>query len=201
MYVCKATSVHEPLFHLVAYIMIYVYYHPLDLNCLSSCLTNPQPAVRHSSPTKSNITTSPALSNNKSFNRIRAVPSLTSYTQESRRMAAPHHVLLIGGHGKVAQLLTPLLLKRSWAVTSMIRTQEQAPAIEKLGKDLPGKLNVLVNSVGDVSTQEQAATILKDVKPDYIAWSAGTSPPPPPEKKRGNKTQQARLSRERSRRP
>ncbi|QPH18010.1 hypothetical protein C2857_002963 [Epichloe festucae Fl1] len=88
-------------------------------------------------------------------------------------MAASHHVLLIGGHGKVAQLLTPLLLKRSWTVTSMIRTQEQAPAIEKLAKDLPGKLNVLVNSVDDVSTQERAATILKDVKPDYIAWSAG----------------------------
>ncbi|KHN98963.1 NAD dependent epimerase/dehydratase family protein [Metarhizium album ARSEF 1941] len=87
-------------------------------------------------------------------------------------MAASHHVLLIGGHGKVAQLLTPLLLKRSWTVTSMIRTDEQAPAIEKLGSGLPGKLNVLVRSVAEVSTQERAATILNDVKPDYVAWSA-----------------------------
>ncbi|KAK9435612.1 NAD dependent epimerase/dehydratase [Metarhizium brunneum] len=88
-------------------------------------------------------------------------------------MASSHHVLLIGGHGKIAQLLTPLLLKRSWTVTSMIRTQEQAPAIEKLGSGLPGKLHVLVSSVGEVSTQERAAAILNNVKPDYVAWSAG----------------------------
>ncbi|KAK2612729.1 hypothetical protein QQS21_001180 [Conoideocrella luteorostrata] len=88
-------------------------------------------------------------------------------------MAASHHVLLVGGHGKIAQLLTPLLLKRSWTVTSMIRTHEQAPTIEKLGKDLPGKLNVLVSSVDEITTQERATSILKDVKPDYIAWSAG----------------------------
>lgn len=88
-------------------------------------------------------------------------------------MAPSHHVLLIGGHGKIAQLLTPLLLKRSWTVTSMIRTKEQAPTIEKLGSGLPGKLNVLVSSVDEVSTQERAANILKDVKPDYVAWSAG----------------------------
>lgn len=88
-------------------------------------------------------------------------------------MAASHHVLLIGGHGKIAQQLTPLLLKRSWTVTSMIRTQEQAPTIEKLGSGLPGKLNVLVSSVENVSTKDRAATILKEVKPDYIAWSAG----------------------------
>ncbi|KAG5914654.1 hypothetical protein E4U61_005471, partial [Claviceps capensis] len=88
-------------------------------------------------------------------------------------MASSHHVLLIGGHGKVAQLLTPLLLKRSWSVTSMIRTPQQAPAVRKLGENLPGKLRVLVCSVGDVSTQEQAATILKDLKPDFVAWAAG----------------------------
>ncbi|KAG6150706.1 hypothetical protein E4U50_006415 [Claviceps purpurea] len=88
-------------------------------------------------------------------------------------MASSHHVLLIGGHGKVAQLLTPLLLKRSWSVTSIIRTPEQAPAVSKLGENLPGKLRVLVCSVGDVSTQEQAAAILKDLKPDFVAWAAG----------------------------
>uniref|UniRef100_A0A0B7K1D1 Uncharacterized protein n=1 Tax=Bionectria ochroleuca TaxID=29856 RepID=A0A0B7K1D1_BIOOC len=54
-----------------------------------------------------------------------------------------HHVLVLGGHGKVAQLLTPLLLQRSWTVTSVIRAQEQVPTIEKLGAGQPGKLNVL----------------------------------------------------------
>lgn len=87
---------------------------------------------------------------------------------------ASHHVLLLGGHGKISQMLTPLLLQRSWTVTSVIRAQEQVPAIEKLGKGLPGTLNVLVHSIEDVASQEQAAGILGKVKPDYIAWSAGT---------------------------
>ena len=84
-----------------------------------------------------------------------------------------HHVLLIGGHGKVAQLLTPLLLKRSWTVTSVIRSQEQVATIEKLGAGQPGKLNVLVRSIEDVSSKDHATGILNEVKPDYIAFSAG----------------------------
>ncbi|KAM5347888.1 hypothetical protein ACJ41O_007712 [Fusarium nematophilum] len=84
-----------------------------------------------------------------------------------------HHVLLLGGHGKVAQLLTPLLLKRSWTVTSVIRTADQVPTIEQLGAGLPGKLNVRVDSIEDVSSQDKALSILNEVKPDYIAWSAG----------------------------
>lgn len=88
-------------------------------------------------------------------------------------MASPRHVLILGGHGKIAQLLTPLLLKRSWAVTSVIRTEEQIPAIEKLGAGLPGKLQVLVRSIAAVDTQEKAASILDEVNADYVAWSAG----------------------------
>ncbi|KAF4777304.1 NAD dependent epimerase/dehydratase [Colletotrichum scovillei] len=57
------------------------------------------------------------------------------------------HVLILGGHGKVSQHLTPILLKKSWTVTSIIRTQDQVPAIEKLGADQSsGKLNVLVRN-------------------------------------------------------
>lgn len=89
---------------------------------------------------------------------------------------SPHHVLVIGGHGKIAQLLTPLLLRRSWTVTSLIRAQEQAPAIERLGSGLPGTLNVLVRSIDEVDSQERAASILNEVKPDYVAWSAGEHP-------------------------
>lgn len=88
---------------------------------------------------------------------------------------ASHHVLILGGHGNIAQKLTPLLLRRSWTVTSVIRKQEQVPTIEKLGAGLPGKLNVLVQSIEDVASQQQAQDILTKVKPDYIAWSAGTS--------------------------
>ncbi|KAH6895633.1 hypothetical protein B0T10DRAFT_526790 [Thelonectria olida] len=84
-----------------------------------------------------------------------------------------HHVLVLGGHGKIAQLLTPLLLKRSWTVTSVIRSQDQVPTIEQLGSGLPGKLNVLVSSIEDVTSQDAASKVLADVKPDYIVWSAG----------------------------
>lgn len=83
------------------------------------------------------------------------------------------HVLILGGHGQIAQLLTPLLLRRSWTVTSLIRTPEQIPAIEKLGAGLPGKLNVLVRSLDAVDSQERAGAILDEVKPRYVAWSAG----------------------------
>ncbi|KAL7924456.1 hypothetical protein ACQKWADRAFT_286757 [Trichoderma austrokoningii] len=88
-------------------------------------------------------------------------------------MTSPRHVLILGGHGKIAQLLTPLLLKRSWAVTSIIRKDEQVPAVEKLGAGLPGKLQVLVRSIEAVDTQEKAASILDEVNADYVTWSAG----------------------------
>ncbi|USP75931.1 hypothetical protein yc1106_03205 [Curvularia clavata] len=84
-----------------------------------------------------------------------------------------HNILLIGGHGKVAQLLTPLLLAKSWNVTSMIRTASQQPAIEKLGQGQPGKLSVLVSSVADVKSEKDAKSILDQVKPDWVVWSAG----------------------------
>lgn len=82
-------------------------------------------------------------------------------------------VLILGGHGKVSQLLTPILLKKAWSVTSVIRTEEQVPAINKLGESLQGKLNVLVRSIEDVKSEAQAKSILDEVKPDYVVWSAG----------------------------
>jgi hypothetical protein len=84
-----------------------------------------------------------------------------------------HNILLIGGHGKVSQLLTPLLLARSWNVTSMIRSPDQRAAIEKLGQGRPGKLNVLISSVQDVKNEGDAQKILDQVKPDWVVWSAG----------------------------
>ncbi|KAK0671516.1 hypothetical protein QBC41DRAFT_219048 [Cercophora samala] len=91
-----------------------------------------------------------------------------------------HHVLLLGGHGKVAQLLTPLLLKRSWTVTSVIRTQEQVGTIKKLGEGSKGgKLNVLVRSLEDVKSEGDAKRVMEDAGKeggkgvDYVVWSAG----------------------------
>jgi hypothetical protein len=55
----------------------------------------------------------------------------------------------------------------------MIRSQEQVATIEKLGSGKPGKLNVLVDSLDEITTKEKAVRVLDQVKPDYIAWSAG----------------------------
>ncbi|KAK5010489.1 hypothetical protein LTR16_002376 [Cryomyces antarcticus] len=83
------------------------------------------------------------------------------------------HILLLGGHGKVAQLLTPMLLQRSWTVTSLIRNPEQSDAILNLGKSKPGELNVLVRSLEEVKSDEDAKSVLEEVKPDWVIWSAG----------------------------
>lgn len=85
----------------------------------------------------------------------------------------PQRVLIVGGHGKVAQLLTPLLLEKAFSVTSMIRHQDQVPDMKKLGLSFPGKLDVLVHSVDGVDTEGKARDILDSVKPDMVAWLAG----------------------------
>jgi hypothetical protein len=69
--------------------------------------------------------------------------------------------------------LTPLLLAKSWNVTSMIRTSEQKPTIEALSKNQPGKLSVLVSNVADIKTESDAKKILEQVKPSWVIWSAG----------------------------
>ena len=82
-------------------------------------------------------------------------------------------VLLIGGHGKISQLLTPLILSRSWQLTSLIRDPAQKPIITALAKDHPGKLDVLISSIEEVKTQSQAQSILSSTNPTYIVFSAG----------------------------
>ncbi|GAB1317706.1 NAD dependent epimerase/dehydratase [Madurella fahalii] len=91
-----------------------------------------------------------------------------------------HHVLLLGGHGKVAQLLTPLLLRRAWDVTSIIRSAGQVPAVQRLGElaagnesTKAGKLNVLVRSLEEVKSEGDAKKVLDEVGADYVVWSAG----------------------------
>ncbi|KAH6623432.1 hypothetical protein F5144DRAFT_361110 [Chaetomium tenue] len=94
---------------------------------------------------------------------------------------APHHVLLLGGHGKIAQLLTPLLLRRGWDVTSVIRAPEQVATIEGLAnagrgdRDVVegGKLNVLVRSLEEVKSEGEAGEVVREVGADVVVWSAG----------------------------
>ena len=82
-------------------------------------------------------------------------------------------VLLLGGHGKIALKLTPLLLQRAWNVTSVIRNPDHETEILELGKGLKGKLNVLIASLDDVTSAAAAQKILNATSPDYVVWSAG----------------------------
>lgn len=91
-------------------------------------------------------------------------------------MSAPR-VLLLGGHGKVALHLTPLLLAKSWNVTSVIRDPKQQDEILALGEGQKGQVNVLVESLEDVKSESDAQKVLDKVKPDYVVWSAGGSCP------------------------
>lgn len=97
---------------------------------------------------------------------------------------APHHVLVIGGSGKIAKLLTPMLLQRSWTVTSMIRNPDQVADLQKLSEGVSGsgKLNVLVRSVEDVKSVADARSILDEVAADYVVWSAGAGGKGPAER-------------------
>lgn len=88
-------------------------------------------------------------------------------------MSGAQHVLLLGGSGKISQLLTPMLLKRSWTVTSVIRNPDQVACLEKLGENQSGKLNVLVRSLEDIKSEAEAKSLLDEVKPSYVVWSAG----------------------------
>ncbi|KAI8964620.1 NAD(P)-binding protein [Daldinia sp. FL1419] len=90
-------------------------------------------------------------------------------------MSSLHHVLLLGGSGKIAQLLTPLLLQRSWNVTSIIHDPARVASLEKLGQGQNGKLSVLVRSLEEVTSESQAKSIIDEVKPDYVVWSAGAA--------------------------
>lgn len=75
-------------------------------------------------------------------------------------------------------LMTPKLVARSWNVTSVIRNPDQKPEILEAGKNGPGKIEVLIESLEDVKSDGDAKRILDLVKPDWVIWSAGPSHAP-----------------------
>lgn len=82
-------------------------------------------------------------------------------------------VLLLGGHGKVALHLTPLLLARAWNVTSVIRNPDHEPEIRALASGKKGHLDVLTSSLDDVKSVQDAKGLIDRVQPDAVVWSAG----------------------------
>lgn len=73
-------------------------------------------------------------------------------------------VIVIGGHGKVAQIATPLLINEGYEVTSVIRNPDQVSDIEALGA------TPAVYDITNLST-EQFADLLSGH--DAVIWSAG----------------------------
>ncbi|EEU48132.1 uncharacterized protein NECHADRAFT_75398 [Fusarium vanettenii 77-13-4] len=88
-------------------------------------------------------------------------------------MSPNRHVLVLGGNGKIGRLITDILLKKSWTVTSLIRSEEQVEDLKKAFEGLPGKHHVVVHDLEQVGSQEKAAKILEEVKPDSVVWTAG----------------------------
>ena len=86
----------------------------------------------------------------------------------------PPRVLLLGGHGKVSMLMTPMMLSRSWQVTSVIRNPNHEDEIKSTAKGQPGQIDILVSSLEDIKNAQHAQNILDKAKPDYVIWSAGT---------------------------
>lgn len=86
---------------------------------------------------------------------------------------ASRRVLLLGGHGKVSLLLTPLLVSRSWHVTSVIRDPSQKEDIVSTVQGHPELVDVVVSSLEDVKSTEDAKKLIDESKPDYVVFSAG----------------------------
>ena len=97
----------------------------------------------------------------------------SSHTRYSIFFCAMTRVLLLGGHGKVSLLMTPRMLRESWHVITVVRNPDHREEILKLGKDHPGRLEVLVEDIEQHRTAKDAKKILDQTKPDYVVWSAG----------------------------
>ena len=84
---------------------------------------------------------------------------------------AKPHILLLGGHGAISLLLTPLLLARSYNLTSVIRDAAQKPDILGLQKGHRGKVDVLVKSLEEVGSEVEAKEVIG--KAEWVVWCAG----------------------------
>lgn len=83
-------------------------------------------------------------------------------------------ILLLGGAGKIALHLTPLLLSRSANhLTSVIRDPAQTATIEAAAKGQPGTSTVLVRSLEEVTSEERAKGIIEEASAEWVVWSAG----------------------------
>jgi hypothetical protein len=83
-------------------------------------------------------------------------------------------VLILGGHCKVALLLTPLLLSRGCDVISLTNSSVHRGDILDLHKNSKGgNVEVLVTDLKQIDTPDSARALLDRVDPNYVIWMAG----------------------------
>lgn len=75
-----------------------------------------------------------------------------------------HRILLIGGHGKVAMLTSPLLRERGHEVDAVIRNPDHAPEVAATGAN---------PVVADVQAMDVEALATLVEGHDVVIWSAG----------------------------
>ncbi|MGF3056809.1 SDR family oxidoreductase [Microbacterium sp. YY-01] len=73
-------------------------------------------------------------------------------------------ILVVGGHGKIARMLAPVLVQRGDSVTSVIRNPDQADAVAATGA---------TPVVFDVEQRSQAEFAELIAGHDAVVWSAG----------------------------
>lgn len=73
-------------------------------------------------------------------------------------------VTIIGGHGKIALLLAPMLVEAGHQVTSVVRDPSHVPDVEATGA------TAVVSSVEDADVESLAAMLSGQ---DAVVWSAG----------------------------
>lgn len=98
-----------------------------------------------------------------------------NYQYQTNMRLAPK-VLILGGHCKVALLLTPLLLARGWDVVSLTHNPEHRGEILGLQKHSQGTVGVLVANLEQIDTDSAARALLDRVDPNYVIWLAGEWP-------------------------
>lgn len=82
-------------------------------------------------------------------------------------------VLLLGGAGKVSLHLTPLILSRSWNLTSVVRSAAQETTILDAAAGQPGKCTVLVRSLEEIKSEADAKNVVEESGAECVVWSAG----------------------------
>ncbi|EED21198.1 conserved hypothetical protein [Talaromyces stipitatus ATCC 10500] len=90
-------------------------------------------------------------------------------------MKLPPKVLILGGHSKVALLLTSLLIARGCGVISLTNNPEHRSDILNLRQsNREGNVEVLVTDLEHIDTAYAARALLDRVDANYVIWMAAT---------------------------